>query len=80
MFPQLGAPIGFILSGGLFLILSETLTDEQFFSFGWRIPFLASTALILVGLYVRLKITETPAFEEVLKNNKRVEIPTLTVF
>lgn len=79
MFPQLGAPIGFILSGGLFLILSETLTDEQFFSYGWRIPFLASTALIFVGLYVRLKITETPAFEEVLKSNKRVKIPTITV-
>ncbi len=79
MFPQLGAPIGFILSGGLFLILSESLTDEQFFNFGWRIPFLASTLLIFVGLYVRLKITETPAFEEVLKSNKRVKVPTITV-
>jgi len=79
MFPQLGAPIGFILSGGLFLILSETLSDEQFFAYGWRIPFLASTILIFVGLYVRLKITETPAFEEVLKSNKRVKIPTLSV-
>jgi len=79
MFPQLGAPIGFILSGGLFLILSETLTDEQFFSFGWRIPFVSSILLIFVGLYVRLKITETPAFEEVLKSNKRVKVPTITV-
>ena len=79
MFPQLGAPIGFLLSGGLFLLLSEMLTDAQFFSFGWRVPFLASTVLIVVGLYVRLKITETPAFEDVLKNNKRVKIPTMTV-
>ncbi|NUM52119.1 MAG: MHS family MFS transporter [Candidatus Hydrogenedentes bacterium] len=79
MFPQLGAPIGFILSGGLFLILSETLTDEQFFSFGWRIPFLSSIILIVIGLYVRLKITETPVFEDVLKNDTRVRIPTATV-
>jgi metabolite-proton symporter len=80
MFPQLGAPIGFVLSGGLFLILSETLSDDQFFAYGWRIPFLASTVLIGVGLYVRLKITETPAFVEVLKSNKRVKIPTVAVF
>lgn len=79
MFPQLGAPIGFILSGGLFLFLSEALTDEQFFQYGWRIPFLASTVLIVIGLYVRLKITETPVFEEVLKNDARVKIPTITV-
>lgn len=79
MFPQLGAPIGFILSGGMFLLLSEWLTDEQFFRYGWRIPFLSSTVLIFIGLYVRLKITETPAFEEVLKSNKRVKIPTATV-
>jgi len=58
MFPQLGAPVGFLFSGGVFLLLSETLSDEQFFSFGWRIPFLASAVLVLLGLYVRLSITE----------------------
>jgi MFS family permease len=79
MFPQLGPPIGFILSGGIFLILSETLTDDQFFAYGWRIPFLASTLLIIVGLYVRLNITETPAFEAVLRSDTRVRIPTLSV-
>ncbi len=79
MFPQLGSPIGFVLASGFFLVLSESLTDAQFYSFGWRLPFLASTALILFGLYVRLRITETPAFEEVLKSNRRVKIPTVTV-
>src|SRR3954470_22483743 len=54
MFPQLGAPIGFFLSGGVFLGLSAWLSDEQFQAFGWRIPFLASAGLVLVGLYVRL--------------------------
>jgi metabolite-proton symporter len=80
MFPQLGAPIGFFLSGGIFLLLSETLTDEQFFSFGWRIPFLASALLVLVGLYVRLKITETPVFQKVLEKHERVKVPVITVF
>jgi MFS family permease len=44
MFPQLGAPVGFLFSGGTFLLLSRWLTDKQFFSFGWRLPFLASAA------------------------------------
>jgi metabolite-proton symporter len=79
MFPQLGAPIGFFLSGGIFLLLSQVLTDEQFFGYGWRIPFLASAALVGVGLYVRLKITETPAFRTVLERNERVKVPVLTV-
>src|ERR1700684_4483904 len=57
MFPQLGAPIGFFLSGGGFLPLSKQLTNDQFCAFGWRIPFLASAALVLIGLYVRLTIT-----------------------
>jgi len=80
MFPQLGAPIGFLMSGGIFLLLSDRLSDEQFFDFGWRIPFLASTLLVLVGLYVRLNITETPAFIESLKSNKRVKVPVVTLF
>ena len=80
MFPQLGAPIGFFLSGGIFLLLSETLTEEQFFSYGWRIPFLASALLVIVGLYVRLKITETPDFQKVLEKNERVKLPFATVF
>ena len=79
MFPQLGAPIGFLLSGGVFLLLSTTLTDAQFFSFGWRLPFLASSALVGVGLYVRLTITETPVFREALKRSERVEVPMVTV-
>jgi metabolite-proton symporter len=80
MFPQLGAPLGFLLSGGTFLALSNSLTDERFFSFGWRIPFLASAALVLVGLYVRLTITETPVFRDALSRRERVKVPMLTVF
>ncbi len=79
MFPQLGAPIGFLLSGGIFLLLSRLLSEEQFIGFGWRIPFLASAVLVLVGLYVRLRITETPAFEEAVRANRRVPVPFLAV-
>jgi metabolite-proton symporter len=80
MFPQLGAPMGFLFSGGIFLALSRWLTDEQFFAFGWRIPFLASAVLVLVGLYVRLTITETPVFRDALSRRERVKVPMLTVF
>ena len=79
MFPQLGAPIGFFLSGGVFLLLTQTLSEEQFFAWGWRIPFLASAVLVAVGLYVRLKITETPDFQAVLDRNERVKVPVVAV-
>jgi metabolite-proton symporter len=79
MFPQLGAPLGFLLSGGIFLVLSRWLTDAQFFAFGWRLPFLASAVLVLLGLYVRLSITETPVFAAALKRSKPVEIPIAMV-
>ncbi len=80
MFPQLGAPIGFFLSGGIFLLLSHTLTDQQFFAFGWRLPFLASAVLVFLGLYVRLTITETPVFQEALKRGEQEKLPVLAVF
>jgi len=80
MFPQLGAPIGFFFSGSVFLLLSEWLTNDQFFAYGWRIPFLASAALVLVGLYVRLTISETPVFREALIREERVKLPMKVVF
>jgi metabolite-proton symporter len=79
MFPQLGAPLGFLCSSGVFLLLSWALTDAQFFAYGWRIPFLASALLVLVGLYVRLRLTETPAFRRAMENNERVRLPLLSV-
>ena len=79
MFPQLGAPLGFFCSGGVFLLLSEWLTDDQFFRFGWRIPFLTSALLVGIGLYVRLTITETPVFREALNRSERVKLPMLVV-
>src|ERR1700753_3310940 len=80
MFPQLGAPIGFLLSGGTFLLLSRWLTNAQFFAFGWRLPFLASAVLVFLGLYVRLTITETPVFTEALKRGQPEKVPVFAVF
>ncbi|QWW66472.1 MFS transporter [Rhizobium sp. WYJ-E13] len=80
MFPQLGAPIGFILSSGFFLILAETMSNEDFLAYGWRIPFIASLALVAVGLYVRLKIAETPEFQKAVEKHERVAVPIATVF
>ena len=79
MFPQLGAPLGFLCSTGIFLVLTQFLDEGQFMAWGWRIPFLASAALVLVGLWVRLRITETPAFQKTLDREERERLPMATV-
>jgi metabolite-proton symporter len=79
MFPQLGAPLGFLLSGGTFLVLSRWLTDKQFFAFGWRLPFLASSVLVVLGLWVRLSITETPVFAAAMQRAEQVGVPMVSV-
>ncbi len=75
MFPQLGAPIGFFLATGTFLLLTHFMSDREFFAWGWRVPFLASAVLVGVGLWVRLKISETPDFQRVLDRQQRVRLP-----
>ena len=79
MFPQLGAPIGLLLSGGTFLILTDTMSNEDFMDYGWRIPFIASSLLVVVGFYIRLKITETPAFENSKVEQQEVKVPFFTL-
>ena len=79
MFPQLGAPLGFICSTGTFLLLTTTLSDTQLLSWGWRVPFLASALLVFLGLYVRLRLTETPDFRQAIERNERVAVPMLNV-
>ena len=80
MFPQLGAPIGFILATGSFLTLGALMSEQAFMQWGWRIPFLASAILVMVGLYIRLKLHETPAFQKVLDKQKEVNVPFKEVF
>lgn len=80
MFPQLGPPVGFLLAVGSFLLLSHFLDDTQFRAWGWRIPFLASAILVIIGLYVRLKLTETPVFAKVLQTHSLVKLPAIELF
>ncbi|GBU13177.1 MFS transporter [Enterobacterales bacterium] len=79
-FPQLGAPIGFFFANGMFLLLSWLLTDEQFIAWGWRVPFILSAVLVLVGLYVRVSLHETPVFAKIAKAGKQVRVPIGTLF
>ena len=80
MFPQLGAPLGLFISIGAFLLISNRLSEAQLFSWGWRVPFLASTVLVVVGLYVRLQLAETPAFKRSIEQGERVRVPFAVVF
>jgi len=75
MIPQLGAPIGFIAANGLFLLIGTILSDADFVAWGWRIPFLASAILVGLGLWVRLKINETPEFTRALAQDPPISVP-----
>jgi metabolite-proton symporter len=75
MFPQLGPSVGFLLATLSYLALSVWLSDAQFKAWGWRLPFIASALLVGVGLYIRFKLTETPAFSTALKQNKTHAVP-----
>ncbi|MEZ7127300.1 MFS transporter [Nonomuraea sp. AD125B] len=75
MFPQLGPSVGFLAANGLFLVLGEALSEEQFDGWGWRLPFVASLLLVIVGLYVRLKISETPVFKAAMDERRIARVP-----
>ncbi|GAA2959043.1 MFS transporter [Glutamicibacter bergerei] len=74
-FPQLGAPVGFILSNLIFVVLQTTLTAEQFLAWGWRVPFYFSAVMVIIGLWVRLKLVESLSFQKVLNEKKVVKSP-----
>jgi len=75
MFPQLGPSVGFLLAVSSFLFLANWLDDAQFRAWGWRIPFLASAVLVILGLYVRLKLAETPVFARMLASQQQARLP-----
>ena len=88
MWPQLGAPIGFFFANGFFLILTLTMghdnanpnPDGPFLSWGWRVPFLLSAIMVMIGLYVRLRLEETPVFARAVARGQKVKAPLTTVF
>ena len=79
MFPHLGAPIGFILSTGTFLALSHFTTHDEFTAWGWRVPFLLSAILVMIGLWIRLRLIETPDFRRAMERGERASLPALSV-
>ncbi len=76
--PQIGLALGLCLSSGIVALLSR-LPDADFLSWGWRVGFVASIVLVLLGLYVRLNIIETPEFQKVKESNSEVKIPALVM-
>lgn len=86
-FPQLGAPIGFIIANGLFLIIAAILPSDDpsrpslaFLDWGWRIPFLFSAVMVIVGLWVRLNLVESTAFEKTVSKGEIKKVPLVSVF
>ena len=86
MWPQLGAPLGFLAANGLFLILVTFLghtngeIEGAFMTWGWRIPFLLSSVMVIVGLYVRFRLEETPVFKKAVESGKKAKMPLTEVF
>jgi MHS family shikimate/dehydroshikimate transporter-like MFS transporter len=76
--PQLGVPLGLLLSTAAFTLVSQ-LPEDQFMAWGWRLPFLASLALVIVGLFIRLKVTESPAFAHARETGVQVRQPIVEV-
>ena len=75
----LGAPLGFLFANGLFLVLGLTLSESDFLSWGWRVPFVASALLVILGLWIRLRIGETPAFKEAMEAAPPPRVPLGTL-
>ncbi len=86
-FPQLGAPIGFIIANGLFLVIAAilpsgdpSLPSQEFLDWGWRIPFLFSAVMVAVGLWVRLRLVESAAFSKAASAGRLARVPLAAVF
>jgi MFS family permease len=79
-FPQLGVASGLVLANLIFLASNAFLSADQFKSFGWRIPFLVSVILVLVGVYVRLRVSESPIFKFMKRAGEEIKIPLVTLF
>ena len=78
--PQMGVPAGLLLSTSVFAAASSSLSEEQFLAWGWRIPFLLSVVLIGVGIFIRLRLLETPVFTRMVQNRSEAHRPLLDAF
>ncbi len=78
--PQMGLALGLILGTGVFALLETALSDDDFLVWGWRIAFLFSAVLVFVGLYIRLKVLETPAFRKLEEREEKAAVPAVELF
>jgi metabolite-proton symporter len=77
--PQMGVPAGVVLANVVFLLCTQLTTEQQFLSWGWRVPFLLSIVLVAVALWIRLGVMETPAFQAVTTEDRAAKLPILEV-
>lgn len=80
MAPQLGAPVGFLAANGLFLVLSSVLSEAQFLAWGWRLPFLLSSVLVGLGLWIRFRLADTPTMQAMEETERPAAIPLFELF
>ena len=78
--PQIGVPLGLLLASGILALMAAVTTDEGFLAWGWRVPFLLSVVLILVGYYVRRKVEESPVFQEIAERKEESRMPIVQLF
>lgn len=78
--PQVGLALGLLLGTGVFAGLSAAMSDEAFMAWGWRVAFLLGAVLVVVGLIIRLKVLETPAFRKLEAQEKRSKVPAVDLF
>jgi metabolite-proton symporter len=79
-YPQIGVPVGLILATGMLFLLSQLISEDQFVSWGWRVPFLLSVVLIVVGYLIRRAVEESPVFREMLARKKESSAPLRELF
>ncbi|MGI8311934.1 MFS transporter [Saccharopolyspora hattusasensis] len=77
--PQIGVPLGLLLANGTLALMLAVTSDDAFLAWGWRVPFLLSAVLIAIGLWIRLHVTESPEFERLAAEGKRVKLPIVEV-
>lgn len=76
---QMGSPVGFFFANGVFMVMGLALTEAQFLAWGWRIPFLFSAILVVLGLWVRLNVAETPEFRQAIEREAPHPVPLARV-
>jgi metabolite-proton symporter len=76
-FAQIGSAVGGLMSNGIFLAMHQLLSEDDFVAWGWRVPFLISIVLVFVGLFIRLRIMESPIFAQIKESRRLVKVPAI---